>query len=152
MSTDSNYGMLKVVGGLRWTRKLYSECVDRHVHFELCYAPMIRNSEDRRRVMSQVYHKCQRILATQLKFLYQALNYQAVGRSRSIVLSGEARSPLELRSPGTKMIVTRTIKSSKTCCDLHKTVVMFSRRCLQSWFPSWSEAIPGRWCCQQSWH
>jgi len=72
----------QVVGGLRWTRKLYSECVDRHVHFELCYAPMIRNSEDRRRVMSQ------------------ALNYQAVGRSRSIVLSSEARSPLELRSPG----------------------------------------------------
>ena len=44
----------KVVGGLRWTRKLYSECVERHIHFELSYAPMVRNSEDRRRVMSQV--------------------------------------------------------------------------------------------------
>jgi len=72
----------QVVGGLRWSRKLYSECVDRHIHFELSYAPMVRNSEDRRRVMSQ------------------ALNYQAVGRSRAIVITSEARSPLELRSPG----------------------------------------------------
>jgi len=72
----------QVVGGLRWTRKLYSECVDRHIHFELSYAPMVRNSEDRRRVMSQ------------------ALNYQAVGRSRAIIITSEARSPLELRSPG----------------------------------------------------
>merc|ERR1712037_914498 len=72
----------QVVGGLRWTRKLYSECVDRHIHFELSYAPMVRSSEDRRRVMSQ------------------ALNYQAVGRSRAIIITSEARSPLELRSPG----------------------------------------------------
>merc|ERR1719209_2212033 len=30
----------------------------------------------------------------------QALNYQAVGRSRAIIITSEARSPLELRSPG----------------------------------------------------
>merc|ERR1719187_2493646 len=40
------------------------------------------------------------MLSTKLAVMSQALNYQAVGRSRSIVLSSEARSPLELRSPG----------------------------------------------------
>ena len=36
----------QVVGGIKWTRKLYYECVERHVHFEINYAPMIRSSGD----------------------------------------------------------------------------------------------------------
>jgi len=71
----------QVVGGIKWTRKLYYECVERHVHFEINYAPMIRSSEDRRRVISQAY------------------TFHDVGRSRAILLSSGARAPLELRAP-----------------------------------------------------
>lgn len=71
----------QVVGGIRWTRKLYYECVERHVHFEINYAPMIRGSEDRRRVISQAH------------------TFHDVGRSRAILLSSAARAPLELRAP-----------------------------------------------------
>lgn len=70
-----------VVSGVKWTRKLYVECLERNVHFELNYAPMIRSSVDRRRVISQAH------------------TYQAVGRSRAVLLSSGARAPLELRAP-----------------------------------------------------
>ena len=71
----------QVAAGVKWTRKLYYECVERHVHLELSYGPMVRSSVDRRRVMSQ------------------ALTYSSVGRSRALLLTSEARTPLELRSP-----------------------------------------------------
>jgi len=68
--------------GIKWSRKLYYECVDKNIHFELSYSPMIRDSMDRRRVISQAHM------------------YHSVGKSRSIILTSEARKPLELRAPG----------------------------------------------------
>jgi RNase P/RNase MRP subunit p30 len=70
-----------VVGGVRWSRKLYLECVEKHVHFELTYGPAIRSSEDRRRIISLAH------------------NYHAVGKSKNIFFSSCAMSPIELRSP-----------------------------------------------------
>jgi len=71
----------QVVGGVKWTRKLYYECVEKNVHFELPYSPLIRDSLDRRRVISHAH------------------TYHAVGKSRNIIFTSEARAPLELRSP-----------------------------------------------------
>lgn len=71
----------QVISGIKWTRKLYYECVERHVHFELSYGPMIRSSVDRRRVISHSH------------------TYHAVGKSRAILITSEARNPLELRAP-----------------------------------------------------
>merc|ERR1712179_125125 len=36
-----------VTQGAKWTRKLYYECVERHVYFEIPYSAMIRDSLDR---------------------------------------------------------------------------------------------------------
>jgi len=71
-----------IVGGVRWSRKLYLECVEKNVHFELTYGPTIMNTEDRRRIisLSHIYH--------------------AVGKSKNIFFSSGAKSPIELRSPG----------------------------------------------------
>jgi ribonuclease P/MRP protein subunit RPP1 len=68
-------------GDMKWTRTLYTECVQKNMFFELCYAPMIRDATARRRTITQghVYH--------------------AVGKSRHVVLSGEAASAIELRGP-----------------------------------------------------
>lgn len=71
----------QVVGGVKWTRKLYYECVEKNVYFELPYSPLIRDSLDRRRVISHAH------------------TYHAVGKSRNIIFTSDARSPLELRSP-----------------------------------------------------
>jgi len=71
----------QVVGGVKWTRKLYYECVEKNVYFELPYSPLIRDSLDRRRVISHAH------------------TYHSVGKSRNIIFTSEARSPLELRSP-----------------------------------------------------
>ena len=70
-----------IVGGIRWSRKLYLECVEKHVHFELVYGPAIRNTEDRRRIISLAH------------------NYHAVGKSKNIFFSSGAKSSVELRSP-----------------------------------------------------
>ncbi len=84
---------------VRWTRKLYYECAGGFarkrgaggaggagagaggMHFEVCYSPAIRDAADRRRIISQAH------------------TYHSVGRSRAVVLSSGARSPVELRSP-----------------------------------------------------
>jgi len=71
-----------IVGGVRWSRKLYLECVEKNVHFELTYGPTITNTEDRRRIISLSHM------------------YHAVGKSKNIFFSGGATSPIELRSPG----------------------------------------------------
>jgi len=68
--------------GVRWNRKLYYECVERNIHFEISYSPMIKDSQDRRLVISQSH------------------TYHSVGKSRAILLSSQAVKPLELRSPG----------------------------------------------------
>jgi len=70
-----------VVGGVKWTRKLYYECVEKNVYFEVPYCPLIRDSMDRRRVISQAH------------------TYHSVGKSRNIIFTSEAREPIELRSP-----------------------------------------------------
>lgn len=69
------------VQDVRWSRKLYNECVEKSIYFELSYAPMIRDSTARRRIISQSH------------------NYQAVGKSKNIIISSEARSPIEVRGP-----------------------------------------------------
>jgi len=71
-----------VTQGVKWTRKLYYECVERHVYFEIPYSAMIRDSLDRRRVISHAH------------------TYHSVGKSRNIVFTSGARNPLELRAPG----------------------------------------------------
>lgn len=64
-----------------WSRKLYMECVKKDMFFEIPYAPCIRDDTKRRRIISQSH------------------NYHAVGKSRGIIISSEAMSPLELRGP-----------------------------------------------------
>jgi len=71
----------QVVGGVKWTRKLYYECVEKNIFFELPYSPLIRDSLDRRRVISHAH------------------TYHSVGKSRNIIFTSDARSPLELRAP-----------------------------------------------------
>ena len=71
-----------IIGGVRWSRKLYLECVEKNVHFELTYGPIILNTEDRRRIISLAHI------------------YHAVGKSKNIFFSSGAVSPIELRSPG----------------------------------------------------
>ena len=68
--------------GVKWSRKLYYECVEKNIYFELPYSPMIRDSTERRHVISQghVYH--------------------SVGKSRNILVTSGARTPMELRAPG----------------------------------------------------
>ncbi len=72
---------------VRWTRKLYQECAGAKggagggMVFEIPYAPAIRDSTDRRRIIAQAH------------------NYHSVGKSRRIVLSSGARAPIELRGP-----------------------------------------------------
>ena len=66
---------------VRWTRKLYTDCVARHMFFELCYAPCIRDATARRRTISQAH------------------NYHAAGKSRNVILCGGAERVAELRGP-----------------------------------------------------
>jgi len=70
-----------IYNGVMWQRKLYNECVDKHVHFELLYAPMIADREHRRRIISLAH------------------TYKSVGKSKRIVMASGARSPMELRCP-----------------------------------------------------
>ena len=65
---------------MKWTRKLYYECVDKNVYLELPYAALIRDREERRRVISQAH------------------NYHSVGKSRNIILTSGATEPLQLRA------------------------------------------------------
>lgn len=70
-----------VKDGVRWSRKQYYECVENNIYFEVMYAPAIRDSTDRRRIISQSH------------------NYHAVGRSKHIFFSSFAKSAIELRAP-----------------------------------------------------
>jgi len=71
-----------VAQGVKWTRKLYYECVERNVYFEIPYAALIRDTLDRRRVISHAH------------------TYHSVGKSRNIIFTSDAKNPLELRAPG----------------------------------------------------
>jgi ribonuclease P/MRP protein subunit RPP1 len=66
---------------VRWTRKLYMECIERHMYFELCYAPCIRDGTARRRIIAQSH------------------NYHSVGKSKNIVICSGAERVIELRGP-----------------------------------------------------
>ena len=66
--------------GMKWSRKLYYECVDKNIYFELPYSGLIRDREERRRMISQAH------------------NYHSVGKSRNIILTSGARTPMELRA------------------------------------------------------
>ena len=74
--TPGKDGML----GMKWSRKLYYECVDKNIYFELSYSGLIRDREERRRIISQAH------------------NYHSVGKSRNIILTSGARTPMELRA------------------------------------------------------
>jgi ribonuclease P/MRP protein subunit RPP1 len=94
----------QVVAGVRWTRKLYSECVERHVHLELSYGPMVRSSVDRRRVISQSH--TYRAVGRSRYFQIQKYQNTAAGiskyqtpRCRAVLVTSGALSPLELRAP-----------------------------------------------------
>jgi len=66
---------------VKWNRKLYNECVEKHMVFELTYAQAISDSVARRKIIRQshVYH--------------------SVGKSRSVVVSSGGGTAVELRSP-----------------------------------------------------
>ena len=66
---------------VKWSRKLYNECVDKYMHFELQYAPAITDREDRRRIISLAH------------------TFQSVGKSKKIILTSGAKFPIELRCP-----------------------------------------------------
>merc|ERR550539_1039972 len=66
---------------VRWNRKLYNECVEKHMYFELPYAPAIRDSTVRRRIIRQSHI------------------YHAVGKSKNIIISSNAKHVLDLRGP-----------------------------------------------------
>eukprot|EP00088_Acartia_fossae_P026678 TRINITY_DN274_c0_g1_i2.p2 TRINITY_DN274_c0_g1~~TRINITY_DN274_c0_g1_i2.p2 ORF type:complete len:314 (+),score=62.84 TRINITY_DN274_c0_g1_i2:1392-2333(+) len=64
-----------------WNRKLYREALEKHVSFELNYAPMITDREHRRKIIALAY------------------NYNFVGKCKGIILSSSAKRPIDLRSP-----------------------------------------------------
>ena len=66
---------------LHWNRKLYREALEKHVSFELNYAPMITDREHRRKTIALAY------------------NYNFVGKCKGIILSSGAKRPIDLRSP-----------------------------------------------------
>jgi ribonuclease P/MRP protein subunit RPP1 len=57
------------------------ECVEKGFFFEIPYSPCIRDGTARRRIIAQSH------------------NYHAVGKSKNIIISSEALTPLELRGP-----------------------------------------------------
>ena len=67
---------------VKWSRKLYNECIEKYVHFELQYSPAIVDREDRRRIISL------------------AQTFQSIGKSRKIIFTSGAKLPIELRAPG----------------------------------------------------
>jgi len=66
---------------VRWTRKLYRECLAAGAHFELPYAPMIRDGALRRKIIGLAH------------------NFSIAGKCRGIVLTSQAETVLELRQP-----------------------------------------------------
>ena len=69
------------VKDVQYSRKLYMDCVNRDMFFEIPYSPCIRDSTARRRIIAQSH------------------TYHAVGKSKSIIISSEALATLELRGP-----------------------------------------------------
>lgn len=70
-----------LIYGVKWQRKLYNECVEKYVHFELMYAPLITDRESRRKIINLAH------------------SYKSAGKSRKIFISSGASSPIDLRSP-----------------------------------------------------
>jgi len=81
MTADIVSFVPETAADVRWTRKLYSDCVARHMFFELCYAPCIRDATARRRTISQAH------------------NYHSAGKSRNVILCSGADRVAELRGP-----------------------------------------------------
>ena len=69
------------IKSVKWTRKLYNECISRNMLLEIPYSPCIRDATMRRRIVAQ------------------AQNYHAVGKSKGIFLSSAALNPLDIRGP-----------------------------------------------------
>jgi len=70
-----------IYDSVKWSRKLYNDCVEKYIHFELLYAPAISDSENKRKIISL------------------AQTYQSTGKSKKIFLSSGAKNPIDLRSP-----------------------------------------------------
>ncbi|XP_022117947.2 ribonuclease P protein subunit p30 [Pieris rapae] len=62
------------------SRKLYRQAVERGIFFELMYAPAIKDSSARKNIISTAH------------------NYHAVGKSRNIILTSSALTPIQTRS------------------------------------------------------
>ncbi|TRY74798.1 hypothetical protein TCAL_07111 [Tigriopus californicus] len=69
------------VRDVRWSRKLYNECVSQLMFFEINYAPCIRDTSTRRTTISQSH------------------NYHLYGKSKAIFMSSGATNVLEMRGP-----------------------------------------------------
>lgn len=70
-----------IYNGVVWQRKLYNECVDKYIHFELLYAPMITDRDHRRRIINLAH------------------TYKSVGKSKKVFVSSGAHGLMELRCP-----------------------------------------------------
>ncbi|XP_046437836.1 ribonuclease P protein subunit p30-like [Daphnia pulex] len=66
---------------LRFTRKHYRQATDRGIFFEIPYSHMLRDSSNRKKII-QISHL-----------------YHTVGKSRNVIISSGALTPLELRNP-----------------------------------------------------
>ncbi|XP_047525736.1 ribonuclease P protein subunit p30 [Pieris napi] len=62
------------------SRKLYRQAVERGIFFELMYAPAIKDSSARKNIISAAH------------------NYHAVGKSRNIIITSSALTPIQTRS------------------------------------------------------
>lgn len=58
---------------------MYGECVEKHLYFEISYAPCIRDCTARRRIIALAH------------------NYHSVGKSKHIIISSSAETAIELR-------------------------------------------------------
>ncbi|XP_014210903.1 ribonuclease P protein subunit p30 [Copidosoma floridanum] len=66
--------------GLKWSRKLYFQAVEKGIHFEIQYAPVIKNST--RKLAIHVSHLC-----------------YTFGKSKNIIISSGANDPSVIRNP-----------------------------------------------------
>ena len=66
---------------LKMNRKMYFSAVNRKIAFEIKYAPAIIDSNMRKEIITRAHR------------------YHSYGKSRNIIISSEAKSPFQLRSP-----------------------------------------------------
>lgn len=68
-------------GNIPFSRKYYRLAVERKMFFELCYAPVITDSNHRRNIIRRSHA------------------YHSYGKSKNIIISSAAEKPIDLRTP-----------------------------------------------------